>query len=292
MPHMPHRALSLLSLLLLVACHTMPAPPAVTTGRITTDDGTQIVYDVCGHGRTALVFVHGWACDRSFWAAQQRAFAGDYTVITLDLAGHGDSTTARTDFSPVRLGRDVAELVQQLDLERVVLIGHSLGGPVCLAAAAGLQGRVCCVLGIDCLHDVELQLTAAMLQVMVQGFERDCAASLRAAVQSAFPPGADQELVRWVTERALRTPPATVVGVLRGYVGLDQAALLQRASVPVRCIEAAPYQPGAPEVKVQQNQRHGDFDAVVFEGTGHFVMLQQPERVDAQLRQWIEQFAR
>jgi pimeloyl-ACP methyl ester carboxylesterase len=281
----------LLLLLLAGACALAPDQPMVTPGTVAVDDGTMIAYDVCGGGKTALVLVHGWACDRSFWQAQQRAFAADYTVITLDLAGHGESATTRTDFSAARLGRDVAEVVRRLDLESVVLVGHSLGGPACLAAAGELHGRVRAVIGIDCLHDVELQLTAKMVDGMVAGFEQDCAGSLRNAVQSAFPAGSDPALVQWVTERALRTNPATVTGVLQGYVGLDQAALLRRAKVPVRCIEAAPYQPGGPVVQVAQNRKHGDFDAVVIAATGHFVMLQRPDAVNAQLRQWIEQFA-
>lgn len=283
---MPIRALALL---LLAGCAA--APPQPVAQSFTTDDGTTIAYDVCGSGRTALVFVHGWACDRTFWRAQQQAFAADCTVVAVDLAGHGESTTPRTAFSIAGFGADVAALVRHLDLERVVLVGHSLGGPVCLAAAAGLAGRVRLVIGIECLHDVEQRLDAATIDGMLAAFERDCAGSLRGAVASGFPPGADPQLVQWVTGRALRTPPATVLGVPRGYVGLDQARLLERARVPVRCLNAAPYREGAPVTKIEQNRRHGDFDAVVVEGSGHFLMLDKPWLTTAQLRQWLLQFA-
>jgi pimeloyl-ACP methyl ester carboxylesterase len=43
-------------------------------------------HGVRGAGDTALVFVHGWCCDRSFWHRQVDAFSGDHRVVTIDLA--------------------------------------------------------------------------------------------------------------------------------------------------------------------------------------------------------------
>lgn len=283
--------LPLALLLIPAACGSFgPTRIVPVAASIAADDSTTLVYDVCGRG-PAILFVHGWACNRHFWRAQQQEFATDHTVITVDLAGHGDSTTTRSEFSVGRLGRDVAMLVKKLDLERVVLVGHSLGGPVCLAAVSELKGRVQLVVGIDCLHDVELRLTAAMMQPMLQGFEQDCEGRMTDAVQSAFPAGTDQRPKAFVLDAALQTPAATVVGVLRGYVGLDQAALLERAKVPVRCINAAARPPDGQETRIEQNRKHGDFDAVLVEGTGHFVMLQAPDQVNVQLRKWLGEFA-
>ena len=44
-----------------------------------------------GQGTPALVFVHGWSCDRSYWAGQLEAFSRDFTVVAPDLGGHGES---------------------------------------------------------------------------------------------------------------------------------------------------------------------------------------------------------
>ena len=52
-------------------------------------DGVPIHYDVQGNGATALVFVHGWCCNRRFWDRQVGYFAPHYTVVSLDLGGHG-----------------------------------------------------------------------------------------------------------------------------------------------------------------------------------------------------------
>jgi pimeloyl-ACP methyl ester carboxylesterase len=54
-------------------------------------DGVPIHYEVHGTGLPALVFVHGWTCDRSYWGRQIGHFARKYQVVAVDLAGHGES---------------------------------------------------------------------------------------------------------------------------------------------------------------------------------------------------------
>src|SRR5687767_8607491 len=52
-------------------------------------DGVDIVCETRGRGDTALVFLHGWCGDRTWWKHQVDAFAGDNRVVTVDQAGHG-----------------------------------------------------------------------------------------------------------------------------------------------------------------------------------------------------------
>ena len=56
----------------------------------TSTDGVRIAYEVHGDGPLALVFVHGWSCNRTFWSAQIEPFAKNYKVVAIDLAGHGE----------------------------------------------------------------------------------------------------------------------------------------------------------------------------------------------------------
>ncbi|GAB4143660.1 MAG: hypothetical protein Fur0037_11370 [Planctomycetota bacterium] len=282
------RTLGCVALLSFLACCTAArVEPAVR--RAVMDDGTVLAYDVRGGGSPAVVFLHGWACDRTFFEAQADALAADHLVLCVDLRGHGDSGQRGEDYSIARLGKDVADLIEQLDLEQVALVGHSLGGPVGLSAAARLRGRVSLVVGIDCLHDVEQRIPDEAIESMVESLERDLAGAMRAAVESAFSAGADRAVVDRVLERALRTPRATVVGIPRAYSGLDQAALLERARVPVRCLEAAPRGPASPRTRIEENRRHGDFDAAIVEGVGHFLMLEKPDLATERIRRWIDE---
>src|SRR5512141_3449247 len=100
------------------------------TGFATAADGTRIAYEVHGAGWPALVFVHGWAWHPGYWDGQLKVFCAGALVVAVDLAGHGESGATRKDWSIAAFGADVGAVVDELGLESVVLIGHSMGGDV------------------------------------------------------------------------------------------------------------------------------------------------------------------
>lgn len=61
------------------------------------DDGTAIHYDVTGDADTALVFVHGWMGNGTWWDAQRDAFAATHRIVQMDLGGHGRSQARGAD---------------------------------------------------------------------------------------------------------------------------------------------------------------------------------------------------
>ena len=94
-------------------------------------DGLKIHSASTGSGRGAIVFVHGWTCDSSSWAAQVPVFAKQYRVLTLDLPGHGKSASpADAKFSMALFARAVEAVRAEAKVDRIVLVGHSMGAPV------------------------------------------------------------------------------------------------------------------------------------------------------------------
>ena len=78
------------------------------TDSVASSDGVMIHYDVAGQGDTALVFVHCWSGDRTYWSEMMKRFAGDYRVVAMDLGGHGESGLGRDDWTIPAFGADVA----------------------------------------------------------------------------------------------------------------------------------------------------------------------------------------
>ena len=95
---------------------------------ITTKDGTQIYYNDWGQGQ-AVVFSHGWPLsadafeDQMFFLAER-----GYRCIAHDRRGHGRSSQPWNGNDLDTYADDLAELVQALDLEDVIHVGHSTGG--------------------------------------------------------------------------------------------------------------------------------------------------------------------
>lgn len=103
-------------------------------------DGATLHYETRGSGRP-LVLLHGGWLDRALWEPQVERFAREYRVVTPDLRGHGDST-AGGPLEVDRLAADVAALCAELDAERPVVAGLSLGSLTAQAFAAAYPDRL------------------------------------------------------------------------------------------------------------------------------------------------------
>jgi non-heme chloroperoxidase len=95
---------------------------------ITTKDGTRIAYKDWGNGQPIL-FSHGWPLAGDAWDAQMLFFGqSGYRVIAHDRRGHGQSDHPWNGNNIDQYADDLAELIEQLDLTDLVLVGHSTGG--------------------------------------------------------------------------------------------------------------------------------------------------------------------
>ena len=105
-----------------------------------------------GASKPAFVFVHGWACNRTFFAPQATHFAQRHRVVSVDLRGHGESDKPQGPYPIAAYADDLAYMIEQLGLGQVVAVGHSSGGMAVLQRDA--RRRRCsasrrCVLSRD-----------------------------------------------------------------------------------------------------------------------------------------------
>ena len=159
---------------------------AVITGTATARDGVDIHYEAMGSGSPTLLFIHGWNCDRRYWSDQLAYFAEQHQVVAIDLAGHGESGLQRTEWTIGQFGADVASVADQLALDDVILVGHSMGGPVALEAARQLEGRVKTIIGADTLNDVSITFPEEQLNGMIAAMETDFRSTVEGLVRGSF----------------------------------------------------------------------------------------------------------
>jgi pimeloyl-ACP methyl ester carboxylesterase len=206
-------------------------------------------------------------------------------VACLDLAGHGSSGAGRAAWSIEALAEDVATVVEALRLPRVVLVGHSMGGPVALAAARRLPGRVAGVVGVDTLHDADFRWPREAMEPVIAAFEADPAKTLRGFLPTMLAPGGDPALAEWLVGRALLADDRGTAALMRAFADLDTPALFREAGVPIRCINAKPGSiPMGMATKVEANRRYADYDAVEMPGVGHYPMVERPAEFARLLR--------
>jgi pimeloyl-ACP methyl ester carboxylesterase len=274
------------------------AAPRSNAARPTTHDGTprivdsqagvHIQYRVYGSGAPLVVLIHGWSCDSNYWAAQLDALKSRYTVATVDLAGHGGSGANRSDWSMAAFGADVAAVVNALkDHRRVVLVGHSMGGPVAVEAARRLKSRVVGVIGVDTLADVGLpRPPAADAERQLAPFRKDFIGATRQFVSgNLFAKNSDPVLVRRVADDMSQAPPAVAIPAIVGMGNWDGVSALKDITAPLVLINS---DMRAPADAARMRQWSPKFRLVTLTGVSHFLMMEDPQRFNPLLQQEIE----
>jgi pimeloyl-ACP methyl ester carboxylesterase len=283
---------SIVCLWLLASVVTCGQPAARPDKKvIRADDGLNLVCEIRGQGDTALVFLHGWCGDREYWKHQADAFAADYRVVTLDQAGHGESGKDRKVWTANSLAGDVEAVVKALGLRRVILVGHSMGGPVALLAAKRMPGTVVAVIGADTLQNAEFESPEDVRKKFMEAFEKDFKGTMRAALAGMVPEKTDAELKTWLVTRAEAQDPKMALGLMRDLSGLDQKKLLKEAKVPVRCINSAGGWQFFTPTAIEVNKKYADYNAVTIEGVGHYPMLEKPAEFNRKFRDVLQGLA-
>jgi len=272
---------------LILSCDRQPESPS----SVVSADGVPIRYEVHGSGEPAVVFVHGWSCDRTYWDEQVPHFSELYTTVTIDLAGHGESGLEREVWSMKAFGQDVVAVVENLGLEQMVLVGHSMGGLVVVEAARLLGDRVNVIVGADTFGDVSGKISDEQIEGMMQPFLADFRETSREWARSSFfLPTSDSALIAQIAEDMSSGPPAVGIGSFYGYFNWynsESATALRELRVPLRLINSD-YSPTNVDAG---REATSSFDVVLMSGVGHFVMMEDPETFNRLLGEIVEEFA-
>jgi pimeloyl-ACP methyl ester carboxylesterase len=128
---------SMLAAALCAATCTLPATAQTAASavpalqKIAVADNVELAVRKSGHGEVAVFFLHGYSLSMDTWDKVIDRFpAGRYTRYAYDLRGFGDSSQPDRGLTMQQHARDLAALMDQLQVKRAVLVGHSLGGAI------------------------------------------------------------------------------------------------------------------------------------------------------------------
>jgi pimeloyl-ACP methyl ester carboxylesterase len=247
-------------------------------------------YWTYGHGGPATyLLVHGWCCHHGFMEPIAAHLAGRHArVIAVDMPGHGESPPPPEGYGVAQLAARLRALAAELDLRRVVVIGHSLGGVWSLEAAAGDRNRFAGLAMLDSAVAGPPGAAEAIAQV-AESLRTDTSGTVRESiVRSYFLPRSDPRLVEWVVREMAR--PSTEVAYapiagLAAYIGGEgDAAALTRWDRPLLYVGSnAPF---ADRSRLTGLAPQADYGLTV--GSGHFVQLEVPTQTNAMIDRHLE----
>jgi len=248
-------------------------------------DGSKVHYTEYGAGENALLFVHGWSCDETFWAAPASALGTKFHVITIDLPGHGQSDKPQIAYTMDLYARAIDAVLRHAKVKAATLVGHSNGTPVIRQFYRKFPGKTRALVVVDgALRPFgdKAMMEKFVAQLKAPNYE----ANTGKMIDSMTDPIQDAALREKIKTAMLRTPQSVAASEMEATLD-PELWKPDKIKVPVLMILAK--QPfWSPDYEQFVRGIVPDLDYQTWEGVSHFLMMEQPAKFNAALIAFLE----
>jgi len=251
-------------------------------------DGMKIHSTATGKGTKTLVLVHGWTCDDTSWAGQVPELSKRYRVITLDLPGHGRSGSPKDGkFSMDLFARAVEAVRLEQKVDKIILVGHSMGTPVIRQYAHLYPQHVAALVIVDGLVFAPAQTArAAATPLDTAKIMSPEGLKLREGmIKGMFTPSTPADVQARVLKMMLGAAPATAAGAMAAT--FDASYWTDEVMTMPACGIFAGKSAMLNNLAFMKKV-FPKIEYVEMPGTGHFVMMEQPEEFNRLLVTFVE----
>jgi pimeloyl-ACP methyl ester carboxylesterase len=257
-----------------------------------TYDGARVHYESYGKGQEAVVFIHGWTCDLTFWRGQAPVYQ-KHRALLVDLPGHGQSEKPEVAYTQERFARAIDAVMRDAGVTRAVLVGHSMGGPVALTFLRLFPARTKALVLVDAYmpeapkDDAARDRQKAQMEPFLRSFkEPTYKETQRKMIEGMFSAKTTPEQREEIRTKMMATPQHVMASAMEGMFALEAPKAGETYSLPVMAImSAAQVRPGfeARLRTVFPNLRK--FEA--WDGSGHFLMMESADRFNRALEEFL-----
>jgi non-heme chloroperoxidase len=269
-----------------------------------TSDGVQLSYIRQGSGRP-IVLIHGWSQCAEEFKHQIEPISTRYDVISIDQRSHGESQKVSYGLRISRLSKDLYELLTELDLSDVVLLGHSMGAAViwCYIDLFGAE-RLSKIILVDQtplttsdphwtqseLEDSGADLTAQQLfDIAADLRSKEGEQVTRKVINGMVTEHATSEMREWIVQCNLKMPRDFAATLLYNLCHTDWRDLIPRINLPALIIGGrASVKPWKSQEWIHRQIKGSQFE--VFEeaeGGKHFMFIENPEKFNRLVMQFL-----
>jgi pimeloyl-ACP methyl ester carboxylesterase len=255
-------------------------------------DGARVHYESYGKGREAVVFIHGWTCDLTFWRGQAPIYT-THRALLIDLPGHGQSDKPDVAYTQERFARAIDAVMKESGVDRAVLVGHSMGGPVILTYTRLFPAKTKALVFVDASipeapkDEAARAAQAARMEPFIKTFRgpgyKEQANRMIEGMFSAKTTPAMREEIR---SKMAATPQHVMASAMEGMFALEAPKPGETYNVPVMSIVAA--SPSRANDQALMRRIFPDLRKYeAWEGSGHFLMMESPDRFNTALNEFL-----
>jgi len=198
--------------------------------------GKKISY--CDNGRgPAIVLLHGFLENMSMWDYFSKKLSEEFRVITIDLPGFGGSECIHRVHLMEQMATVVNKVLKYLEVDKCLMIGHSMGGYVTLAFASKFPGKL---QGFGLFHSHALADTPEAKvnrDRAIEIVQSDRGSFIFSFFPELFAPenvGSFEKEIKKLHEDAMKTSPKAIIAALEGMkYRTDKRDVLNNIKVPV-----------------------------------------------------------
>jgi pimeloyl-ACP methyl ester carboxylesterase len=246
-------------------------------------NGAKLGYWNSGGGAQSMLFVHGWACDHATLMPVMEHFRPSYRVVAVDLRGHGISDKPYQEYTVAGFADDLASLCRELEIQRPVVIGHSMGGTVALDLGARYSDLVSGIVLIDSVVFPDNAFLKALQPFARALYGEDYREALRQTASSLFLSTDDSERKSRLLSTMADVPQHVLASAFRNHITeYDATQAASTCRLPVAYIAAARkladldrFRELCPQLIVTQTL-----------GAEHFSPLEVPDQVNAMIERF------
>lgn len=274
------------------------------TGHVSTSDGVRLAYTQTGPiSGNNILFIPGWRQTAAQWHKQVSHFSASYRVTTVDYRGHGDSDKPTSGYRIYRFAADLLDLLTQLKLRDVHIVGHSMGCSIIwaffdvyptqardlLAGVVLVDQSPCMIADPAWTPEQAKQLAAIFSPSTAFELGKDIAPATAGLVKGMFTAGVEAKDVEFALERSSLMSDEAASALLRDHASKDWRDVLPRFNIPTLVVAAEGSVFPAEGVKWVSEQipaaRLATFDKE--EGGSHFMFYENPDKFNGVVEDFI-----
>ncbi|MBL4622714.1 MAG: alpha/beta fold hydrolase [Immundisolibacteraceae bacterium] len=250
-------------------------------------DGVELAWSAAGTtnpDQPALVFIHGFAGDMNQFTDQVEQFAPQHRVVRLDLAGHGQSGHDRAQWGVAAFADDGIAAMDAAEVDKGILIGHSMGGIVMLETANRYPDRVAGLVAIDTLQNIEALFPPGMLDQLVEGMKQAYAPTMEGFARALMIEATDPALATRLVNEFIAMKPESAIGIMSSLTSIEVLPLFEKLNLPFYAINSDMQ----PTNRTALEGFLSRVEVEVLEKVGHFPQLEVTERFNQALDRAIK----